>query len=78
VCVLVLGGSASWSVGASSSKATVHGALQRLVTERDGRNCRLMRGAFLGFGAWLEMTALTNFLEDVDRASSSAWPAVST
>ena len=66
VRVLVLGGSTSWGLGASSNDATVRGALQRLLNQRGGHSYRVMSGAFLGYSARQEMTVLTEFLDDFD------------
>ncbi len=66
VRVLVLGGSTSWGLGASSNDATARGALQRLLNQRGDRKYRVMSGAFLGYSARQEMTVLTEFLEDLD------------
>jgi lysophospholipase L1-like esterase len=64
--VLVLGGSTSWGVGASSNDATVRGVLQRLLNERGGPRYRVMSGAFLAYTSRQEMTVLTSFLDDFD------------
>lgn len=66
VRVLVLGGSTSWSLGASSNDATVRGALQRLLNQRADARYRVMSGAFLGYAARQEMTVLTEFLDAFD------------
>ena len=64
--VLVLGGSTSWGLGASSNDATVRGALQTLLNGRAGATYRVMSGAFLGYNARQEMTVLTEFLDAFD------------
>ena len=66
VRVLLLGGSASWGLGASSNDATVRGALERLLNERGGARYRVMSGAFLGYTSRQEMTVLTEFLDAFD------------
>ncbi len=66
VRVLLLGGSTSWGIGASSNEATVRGALERRLNERGSAKYRVMSGAFLGYTARQEMTVLTEFLEDFD------------
>ena len=66
VRVLVLGGSTSWGLGASSNDATVRGALRRQLNARGGASYRVMSGAFLGYLARQEMIVLTEFLETFD------------
>ena len=66
VRVLLLGGSTSWGIGASSNEATVRGVLERRLNERGSAKYRVMSGAFLGYTARQEMTVLTEFLEDFD------------
>jgi lysophospholipase L1-like esterase len=66
VRVLLLGGSTSWGVGASSNDATVRGVLQRLLSERGRAKYRVMSGAFLAYTSRQEMTVLTAFLDDFD------------
>jgi lysophospholipase L1-like esterase len=66
VRILVLGGSTSWGVGASSNDATVRGVMQRLLNARGGTRYRVMSGAFLGYTSRQEMTVLTGLRDEFD------------